>query len=68
MTWKLPGNYNIKKREAGEDQYEYIVSFSANQEVVSNDASLNGINKYRIDAEVNTNKKIALFKMTKIVE
>ena len=68
MTWKLPGNYNIKKREAGEDQYEYIVSFSANQDVVNTDASQNTTNKYRINAEVNTNKKIALFKMTKIVD
>ena len=68
MTWKLPGNYDIKKRDVEGTRFDYIVSFLANQDVVYSDASQNTTNKYRINAEVNSDGKIKLFKMTKIVE
>ena len=68
MIWRLPGNYDIKKREVGNDRYELNVSFSANQDVEYTDASKNGSNKYKINATVNPDGKISLFKMIKIVE
>ena len=68
MIWRLPGNYDIKKREVANDRYEYNVSFSANQDVEYTDASKNGSNKYKINATVNPDGKISLFKMIKIVE
>ena len=68
MIWRLPGNYDIKKREVGNDRYELNVSFSANQDVEYTDAVKNGSNKYKINATVNPDGKISLFKMIKIVE
>lgn len=68
MTWRLPGNYDIKKREVGDDRYEYNVSFSANQAVEFIDTAKNGTNKFRVTATVNPDGKISLFKMIKIVE
>ena len=68
MIWRLPGNYDIKKREVGNDRYELNVSFSANQDVEYTDAAKNGSNKYKINATVNPDGKISLFKMIKIVE
>lgn len=68
MIWRLPGNYDIKKREVGNDRYELNVSFSSNQDVEYTDAAKNGSNKYKINATVNPDGKISVFKMIKIVE
>ena len=68
MTWRLHDNYDIKKRKIANNMYEYNVSFSANQDVKYIDSAKNGTNKYKLNATINPDGKISLFKMIKIVE
>ena len=68
VTFKLPGNYEIKKREVADSQYEYDVTFPANVDIIHNDAAKNASNKYRVNATVNPEGKISLLKMTKLME
>ena len=68
MVWRLPGNYDIKKREVADDRYELNVSFSANQDVEFIESAKNGTNKFKVNATINPDGKISLFKMIKIVE
>jgi len=67
MTWHLDKNYNINKREIGDNMYEYQVVFSAVQDVRYKSGDKR-TNKYRINAMVDPEGKISEFKMTKIVE
>jgi len=67
-VWRLPGNYDIKKREVADDRYELNVSFSANQDVEFIESAKNGTNKFKVNATINPDGKISLFKMIKIVE
>jgi hypothetical protein len=68
VTFRLPGGYDIKKREVADSQYEYNVTFPANVDIQHNDAAKNVTNKYRVSATVNPEGKISLLKMTKLVE
>ncbi len=67
MSWQSAGNYAISKKEIGDEQYEYTVSFSATQEVAHTDNSTS-VSKYRIAAKVNPDGRITEFNMTKILE
>ena len=68
VTFKLPGNYDIKKREVADSQYEYDVTFPANVDIMHNDAAKNASNKYRVNATINPEGRISLLKMTKLME
>ncbi|EFZ36049.1 hypothetical protein HMPREF0663_12116 [Hoylesella oralis ATCC 33269] len=67
MTWRLPGDYKIDKKEIGDNEYEYTVSFSAVQEVEKTDNSTSNT-KFRIKAKVDPDGKITEFNMLKILE
>lgn len=67
MSWQSAGNYAITKKEIGDEQYEYTVSFSATQEVAHTD-NTTSVSKYRIAAKVNPDGRITEFNMTKILE
>lgn len=67
IIWSIPGGYDIKKKEIGDEQYEYSVSFMADQKVEKTD-NTNTTNKFRINAKVNPDGKITDMSMTKIVE
>ena len=68
ITFKLPGQYDIKKREVADAQYEYEVAFPATLDIQHTDAAKNATNKYRVNAIVNPEGRISLLKMTKLVE
>lgn len=67
MSWTSNGDYNISKKEIGNDQYEYGVEFSAEQSVLYSDAT-EKINKYRIKAIINPDGLITELGMTKLLE
>ncbi len=67
MSWQSAGNYAITKKEIGDVDYEYTVSFSATQDVAHTDGSTS-VSKYRIAAKVNPDGRITEFNMTKILE
>ena len=68
MNWHINNDYKIDKKEVGDGEYEYTVTFSAIQSKEFNDASKNGKSKFRISAKVSPNDRISSFNMTKIVE
>lgn len=67
MVWRLPGDYKIQKKDVGDNEYEYTVNFSANQEVDKTDGEKTST-KYRIQARVNPDGRIAEFNMTRILQ
>ena len=67
MSWRLPGDFTINKKEIGDDKYEYSVTFSAYQQVSHKDASKTKT-KYRISGKVNPDGRITEMNMTKIIE
>ncbi len=67
MNWFLDNDFEINKREIGDEEYEYQVTFSAKQEVDYSDAPQE-INNYRISGNVSPDGKISAMNMTKIVE
>mgnify|MGYP002619986594 CR=1 FL=1 len=67
MTWKLPGSYDIKKREIGDGKYEYNVVFEASQKVEHADKSKSINNQYRITSTINPEGKISLMKLVRLI-
>ena len=67
MVWSIPGNYDITKKEIGEEEYEYDTTFMAEQEVTKTDGTTEN-NKFRINAKVDPDGKITEMSMTKIIE
>ena len=67
MDWHTDDNYNIQKKEIGNQKYEYSVEFNAIQDIENTDATTIR-NNYRINAKVNPEGKITEFNMTKIIK
>ena len=67
MNWRLPGDYQIKKQEVGDDEYEYDVTFTANQEIDYTDKNKTN-SQYKIKAHINGEHKISELNMTRIKE
>lgn len=67
MAWQSLGDYSINKKEVGDNQYEYIVVFSAVQNVVLTDNTSTNT-KYKITAKINSEGRISEFTMNKILE
>lgn len=66
LNWHIIDDYNIQKKEVGNGEYEFIVTFSATQDVLKSTGTIE--NKYRIKAKVNPNGKISEMNMSKILE
>ena len=67
MVWSISGDYNIQKKEIGDEQYEYIVNFMANQKVEKVDEPSTNY-KYKINARINPDGKMTEMSMTRINE
>ncbi len=65
MVWRINDDYQIKKREVGDEEYEYQVVFTARQEVSHNDGSTQEGN-FKISATVSPDGKISAFNMARI--
>ena len=65
MVWRINNDYQIKKREVGDEEYEYQVVFTARQEVSRNDGSTQEGN-FKISATVSPDGKISAFNMARI--
>lgn len=68
MNWHINNDYKIKKREVGEDEYEYNVNFSAVCETEHTDPANNGKNDFKINATVSPDGKISAFNMIRVIE
>ena len=65
MTWALNNDYQVKKREVSDLEYEFQVQFTARQSVSKIDGS-NTENHYKINATVSPDGKVSAFNMTKV--
>lgn len=64
MNWRLNNDYQVKKREVGEDDYEYQVQFTARQDVTLTDGTTKE-NSFKIISTVSPDGKISSFSMVK---
>lgn len=67
MEWSIPGSYDIQKKEIGDEQYEYDVTFMAEQKVMKIDGT-ESTNNFRITSKVDPDGKITEMSMARIVE
>lgn len=65
MNWHINNDYQIKKREVGEDDYEYQVQFSARQDIDKTDGSKKET-LFKIIGIVSPDGKISSFNMSKV--
>lgn len=65
MNWRINNDYQIKKREVGDGEYEYQVQFSARQDVDKTDGSKQE-NNFKINGVVSPDGKISAFNMAKV--
>lgn len=68
MNWRLNNDYNITKKEIGEEEYEYTVQFSAVLNMERTDASKEKTANYKITAKIDPSAKITEFNMVKILQ
>lgn len=66
MNFRLNNDFKIDKKEVGVDEYEFSVSFSADQTVNKEDGKKE-LNTYKIKATVSPEGKISGMNMNKIV-
>ena len=65
MNWRINNDYQIKKREVSEEDYEYQVQFSAVQDVDLTDGTKKQ-NNFKINAVVSPAGKVSSFNMTQV--
>lgn len=68
IIWRLNKDYSISKREIGNDQYEFSVSFTGNKEEQYGDAENKKNSQYRMKAKIAPDGRISELKMNKIIE
>ena len=65
MVWRINKDYQIKKREVGDNEYEYQVQFSARQDLDLNDGSKKE-HLFKINGVVSPAGKVSSFNMSKV--
>ena len=65
MNWHINNDYQIKKREVGDEDYEYQVQFSARQDIDLTDGSKKE-QLFKISAVVSPDGKVSAFNMNKV--
>ncbi|MDY4409800.1 MAG: zinc ribbon domain-containing protein [Prevotella sp.] len=68
MNWRLGNDLKIDKKEIGDEQYEYSVSFSATQDIERTDPNKEHHANYKVKAVINPDQQISSLNMTKILE
>jgi len=69
LNWRILDDYQIDKKEVGDGEYEYSVTFSATETISkTNDTKESEPLKYRIKAKVNPDGKITDFTMSKVIQ
>lgn len=65
MNWHINNDYQIKKREVSDENYEYQVQFSARQDVDLTDGAKKE-NLFKISGVISPDGKISSFNMSKV--
>lgn len=67
MLWTT-SDFKITKKEVGDEEYEFTVTFTATQTVRHNNAQPETVNTYRVTAKLSPQNLISMLGMTKIME
>ena len=67
IIWKLNNDYNINKREVGDNAYEYTVVLTASEEVKNQDDNKSAIDNYKITTTVSPDGLITAMSMSKLL-
>jgi len=68
LLWRINKDYKIDKREVGDDQYEYTVSFTVDEEVETADSEQKAVSQYRVNAKVAPDNRISELRMSKLIK
>ena len=68
IIWRINKDYDISKREIGDGQYEYAVTFTANKEEQKANSEQKTNSLYRIHSRVNPEGRISELQLAKVVE
>lgn len=68
MNWHVGNDLKIDKKEIGDEEYEYTVSFSATQDIERTDPDKEKHANYKITAKIDPDGQITSMSMTKILE
>lgn len=68
MNWHVGKDLKIDKKDVGDDQYEYSVSFSASQDIDRTDPNKERHANYKVKATISPDGLISALNMTKILE
>lgn len=66
LNWRLNDDYEIEKKEVGNGEYEFTVTFSATEDVEKSSGTTE--NRFRITARINPEGKIRDFNMSRVIE
>lgn len=67
MNWHINNDYKINKKEVGDEEYQYSVSFSAIQKVEKTDGTTTNA-RFNIKSTIGPDGLISSMSMTKILE
>lgn len=68
MNWHVGKDLKIDKKDVGDGQYEYSVSFSASQDIARTDPTKEHHANYKVKATISPDGLISALNMTKILE
>ena len=66
LTWRPNGDYKIKKKDMGDNTYEYDVEFTVDESVSNIDSSKDKFNQYKVTGHIDSDGKISSLQLMKI--
>lgn len=66
LTWRANNDYNIKKKDMGDNTYEYDVEFTVDESVSYINSDNDKFNQYKVRGHVDSNGKISSLQLVKI--
>ena len=66
LTWRTNNDYNIKKKDMGDNTYEYDVEFTVDESVSYINSDNDKFNQYKVRGHVDSNGKISSLQLVKI--
>lgn len=66
LTWRANGDYKIQKKDMGDGNYEFDVTFTVDESVSNIDSSKDKFNQYKVVGHIDSDGKISKLQISKI--
>lgn len=66
LTWRANGDYKIQKKDMGDGNYEFDVTFTVDESVSNIDSSKDKFNQYKVAGHIDSDGKISKLQISKI--